>query len=261
MTETANPKKRHFTTRPGFTICVGLLVLSLYVVWASYGAAPTSLRFLVEAQNNVVGHMTPGGHGATAGGMSPEKFREITEKFVEEFSLPDGSVRPMRRRTASMAAMGGGHVDRKKVTGEQGHGKTAAKEHQADAMKSGEAAHTESSAEKTAPIAGEREQKEAQGHDESEEPIDVYLMAMQFSYSPRVLRLKRGVPYRFRMMSVDVNHGVSIHTGFAGHIMRRPARRMVDMVMTFPNSGEYMMYCTVYCGQGHSQMKGKIIVE
>ena len=86
-------------------------------------------------------------------------------------------------------------------------------------------------------------------------------MAMQFSYMPVVLRLKSGVPYRFRMMSMDVNHGASIHTGFAGHIMRRPARTMTEMVMTFPEPGEFMVYCTVYCGEGHSQMKGKIIVE
>lgn len=86
-------------------------------------------------------------------------------------------------------------------------------------------------------------------------------MALRYSYVPRVLRLEHGVAYRFRMMSIDVNHGASIHSGFAGHIMRRPAKTMVEMVMTFPERGEYMIYCTVYCGEGHSTMKGKIIVE
>lgn len=86
-------------------------------------------------------------------------------------------------------------------------------------------------------------------------------MALRYSYVPRVLRLEHGVAYRFRMMSIDVNHGASIHSGFAGHIMRRPAKTMVEMVMTFPERGEYMIYCMVYCGEGHSTMKGKIIVE
>ncbi len=107
--------------------------------------------------------------------------------------------------------------------------------------------------------AGEGE--EGHGHDADAEPIDVYLMALQFSYVPEVLRLEHGVPYRFRMMSTDVNHGVSIHTGFVGHIMRRPAKTLVEMVMTFERAGEYMIYCTVYCGDGHDLMKGKIIVE
>ncbi len=276
MAERANPKFRHFTTRPGFAIFVGLLVLALYLMWAAYGAAPTSLRFLAETQSESMGGMAQGGHGGAAGGMTPEEFHEITLKFVEDLSLPDGSVRPTRQWMASMAAMGGGHEDREdqagehrdmaettgdgsSMTGTEGYGKTAREEDQADAMKPSEAARMASSAEMTVAVA--REQKEGHGPDEGGEPIDVYLMAMQFSYTPNVLRLERGVPYRFRMMSMDVNHGASIHTGFAGHIMRRPAQTMVEMVMTFPDPGEFMMYCTVYCGVGHSQMKGKIIVE
>ncbi len=236
MAEPADPKFRHFTTRPGFVIFVGLLVLTLYFLWAAYGAAPTSLRFLAETQGEGMGGMAMGGHGGTAGGMTPEEFQEITEKFVDDFSLPDGSVRPTRRRTVSMATMGDGHEDRQD-----------------------EAAPMASSTEMTPAVPCEEE--EGHGADEGGEPIDVYILAVRFSYIPTVLRLERGVPYRFRMMSIDVNHGASIHTGFAGHIMRRPAQTMVEMVMTFPDPGEFMMYCTVYCGEGHSQMKGKIIVE
>ncbi len=259
MSETANRKKRHFTARPGFALFVGLLVLTLYIMWAAYGAAPTSLGFLTEARDEGTGDSAVGGHGGMAGGMSPEKFHEITLKFVEDFSLPDGSVRPARRRTAAMAAMGDGHDDGEDVAGEHDQGKTARTVGQSDTMKPGDTARIASAAEMTAAIAGEREA--GHGLDEGGQPIDVYLMAMQFSYTPNVLRLKRGVPYRFRMMSMDVNHGASIHTGFAGHIMRRPAQTVVDMVMTFTEPGEFMMYCTVYCGEGHSQMKGKIIVE
>ena len=242
MADPANPKLRHFTMRRGFVTFVGFSILTLYLVWAGYGAAPTSLSFLAEAQGEApdesMGQSMGGmAHGGAVGGMTPEEFDEITEKFIEDLSLPDGSVRPTRQW---MASMEGG-------------------EHQEAAMKPGEAAHVVSSAEMAAAVARERE--EGHGHDADAEPIDVFLMAMRFSYVPNVLRLEHGVPYRFRMMSMDVNHGVSIHTGFAGHIMRRPAQTMVDMVMTFPEPGEFMMYCTVYCGLGHGEMKGKIIVE
>ena len=254
MAAPANPKLRHFTARPGFTIFVGFLVLTLYFVWAGYGAAPTSLGFLTETQGESMGGMAgmaQGGHGGAVGGMTPEEFHEITEKFVEDLSLPDGSVRPTRQWMASMAAMAGAQEDRE----------DEADEHRdmGEAMKAGEASRMASSAE-TMPAVG-HEEEEGHGDDEGEEPIDVFLMAMQFSYTPTVLRLEHGVPYRFRIMSMDVNHGASIHTGFAGHIMRRPAQTMVDMVMTFPDPGEFMVYCTVYCGVGHGQMKGKIIVE
>ncbi len=247
MGEPANPKLRHFTTRPSFAIFVGLLVLTLYLVWAVYGAAPTSLSFLAETQSESTGGMAQGGHGAGAGGMTPEEFHEITVKFVEDLSLPDGSVRPTRQWMASMAAMDGGHEAREDEAGEH-RGMDEAKGD--GSTMTGAAGYGEMARE-----------EEEHGRDEGGEPIDVYLMAMQFSYMPTVLRLEHGVPYRFRMMSMDVNHGASIHTGFAGHIMRRPARKMMEMVMTFRDPGEFMMYCTVYCGEGHSQMKGKIIVE
>jgi heme/copper-type cytochrome/quinol oxidase subunit 2 len=271
MAAPANPKLRHFTTRRGFVIFVGLLVLTLYFMWAGYGAAPTSLSFLDETESESMG-----GHGSGTGAMTPEEFHEITTKFAEDLSLPDGSVRPTRQWMVSMAAMGGGREDRDDEAGEHrdkdeapGHGssmmgtdddgKTEREHDQTDAIKPSGAAGMASSTEMPAVVT--RQHKEAKGADEEGEPIDVYLMAMQFSYIPRVLRLEKGVPYRFLMMSMDVNHGASIHTGFAGHIMRRPAQTMTEMVMTFPNPGEYMMYCRVYCGEGHSRMKGKIIVK
>jgi cytochrome c oxidase subunit II len=225
MSEVASPETRHFTLWRGFAILVGLLVLALYILWAAYGAAPTSLRFLAEtpterrAVTPMMG-MDTGGHGAAIGAMTPDKFREITMKFIADLSLPDGSVRPTRQWMEAMEAM----------------------------EASGEAM-------------GAQAEMDTAGPAEADEPIDVYVMAMRFAYIPRVLRLERGVRYNLRMMSMDVNHGASIHTGFAGHIMRRPAMVMSEMVMAFSKPGDYMMYCTVYCGVGHDLMKGKIIVE
>ena len=245
--------RAHVTTRRWFITAVGFSVVILYGLWAAYGAAPTNLGFLAETQGESMGGMAMGGHGAQAGGMTPEEFHEITEKFVEDLSLPDGSVVPTRQWVASMASMGGAHEDRE----------DEADEHRDmdEAMKPGEATGMASSTETMPAVGHEEAEEEGHGSAQGGEPIDVYLMAMQFYYLPNVLRLERGVPYRFRMMSMEVNHGASIHTGFAGHIMRRPAQTMTEMVMTFPERGEYMIYCTVYCGAGHSQMKAKIIVE
>ena len=201
MAAPANPKLRHFTTRRGFVIFVGLLVLTLYFMWAGYGAAPTSLSFLDET-----GSESMGGHGSGTGAMTPEEFHEITTKFAEDLSLPDGSVRPMRQWMVSMAAMGGGREDRDDEAGEHrdkdeapGHGssmmgtdddgKTEREHDQTDAIKPSEAASMASSTEMPAVVT--RQHKEAKGADEEEEPIDVYLMAMQFSYIPRVLRLEK----------------------------------------------------------------------
>lgn len=291
MSKASEVVRRHFTTRRGFAVLMGLLVLALYFLWAAYDAAPTSLRFLSEAETEVssAGH---GGHGAGGGGMTPEEFAELTEKFIEDFSLEDGSVKPGRLhgpREGMHGAMD--HAEGDEHGGQEEHEAMEsmenmpamtsgvdhsameegvahkAEEHEEQAMVTSEVPetmedHEPADGDMDASIgSASAESEEGHAHDEGAEPIDVYLMAMQFSYMPTVLRLEHGVPYRFRMMSMDVNHGASIHTGFAGHIMRRPARTMVEMNMTFSEPGEYMIYCTVYCGDGHDMMKGKIIVE
>ena len=222
-------------------------------MWAFYGAAPTSLRFLAEVQAESQYGASPGGHGSTAGGMDAEAFEEIAYQFVEDFGLPDGSVRPTHRRKASAAGHGAPMAAR------EDHRESASEDDaRSGATELDETSRETSSGARAAIVRGN---EKARAGDNGEEPIDVYLMALRYSYVPRVLRLEHGVAYRFRMMSIDVNHGASIHSGFAGHIMRRPAKTMVEMVMTFPERGEYMIYCTVYCGEGHSTMKGKIIVE
>ncbi|MBP2305204.1 hypothetical protein GBZ48_00085 [Azospirillum melinis] len=103
------------------------------------------------------------------------------------------------------------------------------------------------------------------GHDHgaeltSVEPVDVYLMAQKFAYSPDVLRLKAGVPYRFRMMADDITHGASIQLGSASRIIRLRPNVVTEQSITFTKPGEYLVYCTVYCGQAHDAMHGRIIV-
>jgi heme/copper-type cytochrome/quinol oxidase subunit 2 len=92
------------------------------------------------------------------------------------------------------------------------------------------------------------------------EPVDVYLMAQKFAYSPDVLRLKAGQAYRFRMMADDITHGASIQLGTASRIIRLRPNVVTEQTITFTKPGEYLVYCTVYCGQAHDAMHGRIVV-
>lgn len=305
--------RRHFTTRWGFVVTVGFAVISLYFVWAAYDAAPTSFKFLSEAQAVGGSGAIHGGHGGAGGGMTPDDFRLRTEAFIEKFSLPDGSVEPRRHaesefgRDAGPGDAGHGDDDQTALAPARHGDEVMTDEHQMGrvgtpigllelvagyrAYTAGEISAQAFTAVQRQAIAGARERSmrttgerhqaaESEpvvvppAHDEAEaehggaspgqddaEPIDIYMMAMRYAYEPEVLRLEADVPYRFRIMSMDANHGASINVGFAGHIMRRPARTMAEMTMTFTEPGEYLVYCTVYCGLGHDMMKGKIIVE
>ena len=98
------------------------------------------------------------------------------------------------------------------------------------------------------------------GHGGAPAETEVYLLARRWGYDPEVLRLRVGVPYRFRMLSDDIPHGASILMGGGSRIIRLRPDVVTEQVLTFTAPGEYLVYCTVYCGAGHDAMSGRIIV-
>jgi heme/copper-type cytochrome/quinol oxidase subunit 2 len=114
-------------------------------------------------------------------------------------------------------------------------------------------------------LAGEGEHEGAEEHQEDEEHHEehptVYLQAFQYGYRPSKLCLKSGETYVFKMMSTDVTHGASIQLGPGSKMIRLPPGVLVEQEVTFTEPGEYMLYCSYYCGVGHPVMAAKIIVE
>ncbi|MGQ0676415.1 MAG: hypothetical protein ACT4N4_10085 [Rhodospirillales bacterium] len=91
-------------------------------------------------------------------------------------------------------------------------------------------------------------------------PVEVYLLAQQWFFEPGVLRLEAGRAYRFRMMAADMSHGASIQLGSGSHVIRLRRGVVSERDLTFKRAGEYLVYCTVYCGVGHDRMAAKIVV-
>ena len=223
----------HPTTRRGFIAALGFGGVSLYALWAGYGAAPGpwtlfgfgaahAERPLNQDPHQENSHQqdprqeeSHGGHGATVRGPTREEFRKLTAEFVERYRLPDGTVYPRRMTAAADPGMDHG-----------AHGSHAA-------------------AAEPAVEAG---------------PLDVYLLAEKWSYDPTVLRLDAGRPYRFRMMAADVSHGASIQFGRGGRMIRLRPDSVAEVEMSFSRPGSYLVYCTVYCGVGHDLMQARIDV-
>lgn len=214
---------RTSTTRRSFVAAVSFGTVSLYGLWAAFGAAPffglsagpaDHAGGAVPAADPDAGH---GGHGA-GDGMSPEAFRRLAEEFAARHRLADGSVAP--GRTGVAPPEGGGEAG--SHGGAHGHAAGA-----------------------TTGASGS---------------VDVYLMAFRWGFAPSVLRLDTGVPYRFRMMAVDVSHGASMQLGWGSRIVRLRRGALVERVVTFVAPGEHLVYCTVYCGPPHDRMAGRIVV-
>ena len=226
--------ERHFTTRRGFIAGLGFGAVSLYGAWAAYGAAPLPFGGHKDAAApEPDAHGGHGGHGAAeapaeAGGHGDHGAS--AGMAPEEFRFEhDVFVQKYAQKDGSVNP----HAD------EDAHA------HEGDAH--GGHGHA------------------ATGHDHgmgtaSDEPVAVYLMAQRFAYSPDVLRLKVGQAYRFRMMADDITHGASIQLGSASRIIRLRPNVVTEQTITFTKPGEYLVYCTVYCGQAHDAMQGRIVV-
>ena len=96
--------KSHITTRRGFIAAMGFGGVSLYGLWAAYGAAPTPLALLGldhgddhgddHGGDDQGGGGHGGGHGAALDGPTAEEFSRMTAEFIERYRLPDGTVHP-----------------------------------------------------------------------------------------------------------------------------------------------------------------------
>lgn len=107
--------KPHFTTRRGFITALGFGGVSLYGLWAAYGAAPTPLALLGLSHGDDHGSVGHGdGHGAAHEGPDADAFNRLTEEFIERYRLPDGTVYPRILETSKAnphEAHGEGHGD------------------------------------------------------------------------------------------------------------------------------------------------------
>ncbi len=93
------------------------------------------------------------------------------------------------------------------------------------------------------------------------EGTEIYLAGARFTWIPSELMLKAGVTYRIWVSSPDVLHALSIigPEGTVYNIMVMPG--MAYMInVRFDKPGEYEIRCSEFCGVGHQDMIGKIIV-
>jgi cytochrome c oxidase subunit 2 len=90
-----------------------------------------------------------------------------------------------------------------------------------------------------------------------DDPV-VHVSARRFEYTPAELTLKRGVPVILELTSQDRRHGFNIPELKlrADVTPGAPAR-----VRLIPDRvGRFTFHCDVFCGSGHEDMTGVIVV-
>jgi cytochrome c oxidase subunit II len=85
------------------------------------------------------------------------------------------------------------------------------------------------------------------------------VIAKQFEFVPSTIKVKQGDTVRLKVTSVDVDHGVAIPQ--FGVNKGVPGGQTVLIEFVADRKGEFPLICSVYCGSGHMNHRGLLVVE
>ena len=86
-----------------------------------------------------------------------------------------------------------------------------------------------------------------------------YVLAFAFGYQPNPIEVPQGAEIVFKITSPDVIHGFHVE-GTNINVEVLPGE-VSTVRYTFKRPGEYRIICNQYCGLGHQNMFGTIVVK
>jgi cytochrome c oxidase subunit 2 len=90
------------------------------------------------------------------------------------------------------------------------------------------------------------------------EPRAIRIVAKRFSYTPSEICLKKGEPVVLELVSEDRVHGFKL-PAFKIRTDVRP-NEITRVPLTPDRAGTFTFACDVFCGDGHDDMTGTVVV-
>lgn len=87
----------------------------------------------------------------------------------------------------------------------------------------------------------------------------IHMGVRQYAWDPSVITVKQGELVRLIVHNADVQHGLVIPELNVLNIDIPPEGAVIEFEAS--KAGTFVFFCSYYCGEGHSEMRGKIIVE
>jgi len=88
---------------------------------------------------------------------------------------------------------------------------------------------------------------------ESQNANVITIRAERFEYTPSVIKVKKGERVKIIVDSTDTTHGIVIPDfGVSG---------LDSVEFTVDKAGTFTFNCPTFCGEGHREMSGTLIVE
>ena len=86
----------------------------------------------------------------------------------------------------------------------------------------------------------------------------IHITAKNFAFSPDSITLKKGEPVVFEISSGDRKHGFSLRAfGVRSDVLPGKVSRIR---FTPDKTGKFSFSCDVFCGDGHEEMTGTVVV-
>jgi cytochrome c oxidase subunit II len=90
------------------------------------------------------------------------------------------------------------------------------------------------------------------------QPVRIALTATKFAFSSKEIVVRKGRPVTLVLTSPDFVHGFSV----PDFKLRRdvPPGKTVEVTFTPDRAGRFIFLCDNFCGEGHDQMAGLLVV-
>lgn len=86
----------------------------------------------------------------------------------------------------------------------------------------------------------------------------IHITAKKFDFSPDSITLKKGEPVVFEISSEDRKHGFNLRAfGVRGDVSPGNVSRIR---FTPDRTGKFSFSCDIFCGDGHEEMAGTVVV-
>lgn len=94
---------------------------------------------------------------------------------------------------------------------------------------------------------------------EAEKSQVIKMTARRFVYTPHDIEVKAGIPVVLEIMSIDFMHGFNIPDLKLRSDL--PPGQVTRVRFTPPRPGVLHFLCDNFCGDGHEEMNGRIVVR
>ncbi len=85
------------------------------------------------------------------------------------------------------------------------------------------------------------------------------MIARQYEFVPETIIVNKGDTVVLHIKSVDVDHGIAIPEFGVNQPLTPGSEETVRFVAD--KKGTYTFFCNAYCGSGHGEMKGTLVVN